>query len=206
MSKEIVKCRYCKQLEEKNPDVIVTDCTEDNKLMKQYIHIDCKIKQLKEQDALDKLISTILNIYHFQTPTDIPSLIYTKINQIRNGTYKTSIRYKQGYSYTVIDKAFQMAKKNIQWALENKHFVVNTKNPNNYMTLKRQKQLLYGLAIVYKSLPQAYKELKREVEYKRKLKQEVTSIKENNTTEFNNVSFAPKQDNKKYDWLEDDNE
>lgn len=201
MSKDFVKCKYCKKIEKNNPELIVRDCNEDNKISKSYIHINCKVKQLKEQDSLDKLISTIINIYNLQTPTDIPSLIYTKINQIRNGTYKDNIKYKQGYSYSVIDYAFKMASKDIDYSLNNKKFNVKVKNPQNYLSAMRQKQMLYGLAIVYSKLPLAYKELQK-ISIKNKLKQQEKDNQIIEVKELADVSFAPKEKQNKYDWLE----
>lgn len=203
--KKYVICKYCKQSEENNPVFIVRDCNEDNELSKSYIHIGCKVKQLREQDNLDKLIATIMRIYNLHVPTDIPSLIYTKINNMRNGTYKDNVKYKQGYSYAVIEHSFIIAESVILKALKEKDFTVRVKDPNNFAKAKIQKQLLYGLAVVYDKLPQAYRDLQRiKAQKKLEAQKKVEPVIEQ-PVEIDNLSFAPKQTKNKYDWLEDDN-
>lgn len=178
MKNRIVTCKHCKN-KEKYPQVEmhVVDLNVEGKKPK-YWHLDCYEIYLKEQQKKEKqeererrkkdienkkwdnLFETIKEIH--EIPKEIvstetfPKEIIITLQDWRNGTERFSsnrkIRRKQGIEYDVIEKAYQMSRKQIHWARKNKQF----KDIKNEMK--------YCLAIVRNKLIDAKNEIKRQKE------------------------------------------
>jgi hypothetical protein len=152
-----VKCRFC-QIAETFPetDMYVELCGKEGKT-KKYWHYDCfekeKVKREKtkvELEEWDSLLETVKEIHDIEKVS--LNLIHA-LQDLRNGTerfrkYK-KIGYKQGVKYPIIQKAYQMSKKKIQWAKKNKKFKDTTR------------ELMYCFMIVLDKISDAKKELQR---------------------------------------------
>ena len=140
------KCPICKEIG--NMDEMV----EHKKFPKRFIHKDCLdsiIEQIEkeEQEAIkrNKMYQCIADIY--DVPFDyMPTNFFAMIERLRNGNavFKGKVfdkRYKQGFDYEVIERAYLACRESIEYANKTKDF----KSTNS--------QFLYGLKIVVDRIP-----------------------------------------------------
>ena len=201
MSSKFVKCKYCNLLDKKDNEEIVLDCNEENQVMKSYIHIKCKKKMLEEGSSKAELYETIKDIYRLQTSTEIPSFIFSKLTEIRNGTYNVNdTKTNTEYNYKIINYAFKLCRSQIEYSLEHIDWECNikVKDPIDRQVLIKKNQILYGISIVKSKLPYIYRN------YIRKRTKEILKKQQpiEETVEINKeIIFEEKKNNKKFDWL-----
>jgi len=142
----LVKCQWCGKKSERD---------EMSKIKKGYIHPECLVKyeaeqeeKQREREQLDRLIKTIKQIHDIPAEIPLPNNFYPFLQDLRNGTIRfrgpVQKKRKQGVGYDVIEEAYCLAQKGIEWAKNNKNFEGSLIN-----------ELKYGLAIVRDKLNQA---------------------------------------------------
>lgn len=124
------KCRFCdlKDTEREQMEVEVYQTASGN-VQRKYFHKDCYPKYLKdkefkkhEQDEMDKLIETIMQIHQI---SNMPHQFYPFIQDLRNGTVlfgKKKKKYKEGYPFSLIEKTYQSCRESIEYWKKNKQF------------------------------------------------------------------------------------
>lgn len=152
-----VKCRFC-QNEETYPETdMYIELTGKESKTKKYWHFDCfekeKIRREKvneETRKWDMLYETVKEIHDAE---NLPKDIICALQDLRNGTKRfrsqVQIGYKKGIEYPIITKAYNMSRKNIEYARNTKNFK-DTKN-----------EMKYCLEIVKDKISDAKKEIKR---------------------------------------------
>lgn len=147
----LVKCQWCGKKTERN---------EMSKIKKGYIHPECLIKYEAEQakkelerEQLDSLVKTIKQIHNIPDEIPLPNSFYPFLQDLRNGTTRfrgpVQKKRKQGVGYDVIEEAYHLAQKGIEWA----------KDGNRDFKGSLNKELNYGLAVVRDKLNQAQNNL-----------------------------------------------
>lgn len=155
--KNKTKCFHCKEKDSKSNMV---ELIEDESLdLKRYFHKDCYNSFLKEKEfknkellELDELVKTIKDIFEI---TIVPKDVFVIINNIRNGESfsgkkkNTTKRYKEGYTYSLINETFKHCRESIIYSLKTKEF-------NGLMNSFR-----YAMAIVVDKLSLVEKRIKK---------------------------------------------
>jgi hypothetical protein len=174
----VVKCPHCDEYELwKEKDKMIVEKTDKKNL---YIHQDCyrffmkeqevKVKENKQKDELGDFIKSLHNI------TKIPPNFWFMLEDIRNGTErfkqnaKIQNKQKKGYSYEVILKAYQMAKKKCIHVLKTKNFQTE------------QSKLVYCLRIAESNLLDAQQKLIQEKRKEKIVELEDQRMVENHKT------------------------
>lgn len=175
------KCFYCKEKESK---ANMVELIEDENLdLKRYFHKHCydsfleeKEFKNKESQELDELVETIKDIFEI---TIVPKDVFVIINNIRNGESfggkkkNTTKRYKEGYTYSLINETFKHCRESIIYSLKTKDF-------NGLMNSFR-----YAIVIVVDKLSLVEKRIKKAE--KRKEIEEIKSqvrVKEGKAEDF----------------------
>jgi hypothetical protein len=152
-----VKCRFCKIAELYPETDMFVELGGKHGTTPKYYHFNCYESELerrkeadkeqKEKDELNDLIKEIHNV------KIINKTIWQLITDLRNGTerYQKGFKkkYKKGFNYKVIKKAYEMNRKKISYYRANKTF----KDLNAEMK--------YCFMIIRDKINDAEKEIKR---------------------------------------------
>lgn len=135
MAKMTRKCQRCK-IDDTHKDEMAVEFVGEKKIRKHY-HKECYEKHLKEKafrekeaKELDDLRLTIEKIYGL-TKNPLPKSAYPFLQKLRNGeqifgNQKMGKRYKEGYSYPLIQETFEHIEDTI-------HYWNSVKNFNGFM-------------------------------------------------------------------------
>jgi hypothetical protein len=117
------KCQWCK--EQGSLDSMVVEMVGNTKPVRKFYHNNCHVKYLedkafKEHEAkeLDKLTETIKRIYGVK---ELPRTAFTLLQNLRNGEpvfgkrQQIGKRYKQGYTYSLIEETFDHCSDTIEY-------------------------------------------------------------------------------------------
>lgn len=143
MSKRTVKCQYCEVSDTPKEDMVFEVVGKNN--TKKYYHGGTCYEQFlkekefkaKERAELDSLVETIKEIYGVKI---VPHQIFPFLNELRNGTRffgKYDYKYKEGYSYSLIEDTYRYCIDSIEKSTRTKDF------RNGFLGAFK-----YGLAIV----------------------------------------------------------
>lgn len=126
----LVKCQHC-GVADTPKDEMEFELVGKTKLVKKYYHQTCyqeflKDKRFKEKEAeeLDKLKTTIEDIFGIK---QLPNQAYPFLQKLRNGeqvfgNHNMGKRYKEGYTYSLIEETFRYCEDTIQYWLGVKDF------------------------------------------------------------------------------------
>lgn len=166
MARKLI-CRWCGDKSEASEMIKVTN----GKTNKYYHKLNCydefqAEQAFKEKEAIerDRLYMKVMKIYNVKA---LPNTYYMQIEGLRHGNrvFKKQTmgkRYREGYDYDLIERAYDASENAIVWSLKNKAFT-NLANTLNY-----------GLSIVINNI--------YEVERKRdsvKLKEHMEEVSDN---------------------------
>lgn len=131
-----LKCQWCGDKSVKEEMVQVTK----GKVNKYYHASECydeflaeeKFKQV-EAEQKDSLSRTVMDIYDVKA---LPPSFYMRIEGLRHGNQvfnkqRMGKRYREGYTYDLIEETYKDSRDAIEWSLRNKAFV-NMANALNY--------------------------------------------------------------------------
>ena len=150
MNDKKVTCEHCKNQELFPHTDMYIQLTGKDKNIKKYWHFDCWEFKCKEVKEMDELYQTIKEIHGYPS---LPQGLFVYLHNLRNGTIKLNKneikKFKEGVPFPVIKKAYEMNRKKIQWAKNNKKFK------------KTISELMYGFRIIESNINDAFKEMKR---------------------------------------------
>lgn len=125
-----VKCQYC-GVTDTPKDEMEFELVGKTKPVRKYYHQTCYQKFLedkrfkeKEAEELDKLKTTIEDIFGIK---QLPNQVYPFLQKLRNGEQvfgrqNIGKRYKEGYTYSLIEETFRYCEDTIQYWLGVKDF------------------------------------------------------------------------------------
>jgi hypothetical protein len=128
MAKKTRKCGYCK-IDDTNKEYMVAEASGKKKITYKYYHKNCHTRFLKqkafkekERRELDDLVNTIMEIYGVKV---LHNSVYPLLQDLRNGNKffgKKDYKYKEGYSYKLIEETFRFCSDSIERANSQKNF------------------------------------------------------------------------------------
>lgn len=196
----LVKCQYCNVKDTDRDDMEKEVVGKKNKTNKYY-HKDCYEKFLvdkkfKEEERLEKdeLVNTIMKIYNVKA---LPPQFYPLLESLRNGQnvfgakQNTGKRYKQGYSYKLIEKTYIYCEDTIEYWNNRKSF------ESLIGALK------YGLAIIINKIYKV-EQIEKDEESKRiMMENQLNSIDNGEYLDFDSNYKRKNDDSDITDFLED---
>lgn len=152
-----VKCLHCGKTDLK--EIMVK--SEYNS--RRYLHEDCKKEyeafrreEEREQREKDSMFKTFAEIYEVQNYQDISTRIYIMFTNLRQGNPVFSgkafdKRYREGFSYYVIERAILDCRDRIEYANKTKDFQ------------SMSSAMFYGIKIIVDRIPSVNKKVQREM-------------------------------------------
>lgn len=167
----LLKCQKCLISDTPKDEMEVEVIVGEKSTTRKYFHKHCygaylKDKAFKEQERveLDKLIAKIMKIYGVKA---VPHNVYPFLQDLRNGTRffgKYDYKYKQGYSYELIEETFEFCSDTIEYYNARKSF--------NGLT----NAIRYGLAIVCDKLSTVEKRKKQQEKNRQQIERHLEKI------------------------------
>lgn len=165
MSKKNLRvCQRCK-VRDTHVDDMEFEIVGKKRKVRKYYHKQCYAEHINEKkfkqdeaEKLDKLKNTIEEIYNIKM---LPQQAYPFLQKIRNGENvfggrnrnENRKRYKEGYGYDVIERAYKICEKTIQYYNKNKF----NNSSTGFMNVFK-----YGLTIIMDKLHIAERNIARE--------------------------------------------
>ncbi len=150
------KCPVCKQSE------VSSLLVQHEVYPKRWMHPECRDEAIEkkrintiEQEEKDSMYVKFSEIYGIDNYEDISSRIYTMFSNLRAGNpvfkgRSFDKRYREGFSYPVIEKAIEYCEKEIKYSIETKNFTSTAS------------AMFYGMKIIVDKIPFVQKQYDKE--------------------------------------------
>jgi hypothetical protein len=185
-----VKCQHCGNKDTDKQDMHVIEKVSNKGIVtRKYVHLgDClvsyeaymgfKIKEQAEKDSLNEKIKECHNIQI------VPNTFFgTCLTPTREGNFRLNkhiVKKKEGYPFSVIEKAYDLSKDAIMYSKKN--VVFDSIN----------EELKYCFAIVIGKLPLAYKKLNQD-KRQDEVAKELSAIQTTSSYDGNEVNYKKKE-------------